>query len=125
MRHESTDAERKLWSTIRNGRLGGFKFRRQVPVAGYILDFYCIEPRLVVELDGGQHNEPAQARYDQRRTARLTELGIQVMRFTDLEMLKDSGTVAETIFNRLQGLARPSPQPSPGVPGEGANAEAP
>jgi very-short-patch-repair endonuclease len=124
MRHESTDAERKLWSIVRNGRLGGFKFRRQVPVGGYILDFYCVEGRLAVELDGGQHYEPGQARYDQRRTARLTELRIQVTRFSDVEMLKDSDAVAGTIFNRLQELARPSPQPSPGVPGEGAKTEA-
>src|SRR2546421_1623438 len=100
MRHESTDAERKLWSTIRNGRLGGFKFRRQVPVAGYVLDFYCIEARLTVELDGGQHNEPKAKAYDGLRTQRLSDLNIGVIRFSDYEMLKDSETVAETIYNR-------------------------
>ena len=123
MRHEPTDAEQKLWSIVCNGQLGGFKFRRQVPVVGYILDFYCVAARLVVELDGGQHTEPRKAKYDHKRTARLNELGIQVMRFSDVEMLKYPNAAAQTIYNRLQELARPSPQPSPGVPGEGAKTE--
>ncbi|MGA8221784.1 MAG: DUF559 domain-containing protein, partial [Candidatus Acidiferrales bacterium] len=57
MRQTQTDAERKLWSILRDRRLGGFKFRRQHPVDRYILDFYCAERRLAVEADGGQHRD--------------------------------------------------------------------
>jgi adenine-specific DNA-methyltransferase len=120
MRHEPTDAERKIWSLLRNGRLAGFKFRRQVPVAGYVLDFYCIAGRLVVELDGGQHNTPQQAAYDQRRTQALQALGITVLRFWDHDVLKHADAVARTIYSHLEASERPSPHPSPGVPGEGA-----
>lgn len=59
MRAESTDAERKLWHILRDRKLGGFKFRRQHPVAGYIVDFFCLEAGVVVEADGGQHYNPA------------------------------------------------------------------
>jgi very-short-patch-repair endonuclease len=68
MRHEQTDAEKRLWWILRDRRLGEFKFRRQVPVGPYILDFYCHEGKLAVEADGGQHSEPQTASYDARRT---------------------------------------------------------
>ena len=122
MRRAATDAEQKLWSLLRNRRLGRLKFRRQVPVAGYIADFYCIEKRLVVELDGGQHNEPDQRAADEQRTRDLRDHGIDVIRFWDHEVLKYPDAVARTIYRHLTTLERPSPQPSPGVPGEGAEA---
>ncbi|HEY7117007.1 MAG TPA: DUF559 domain-containing protein, partial [Tepidisphaeraceae bacterium] len=119
MRRESTDAERKLWSLLRNGRLGGYRFRRQTPVQGYIVDFYCIACRLVVELDGGQHSDPAQREYDQERTRALNANKIKVLRFWDCDVLKDPHAVARTIYRELCLAEEPSPQPSPGVPGEG------
>ena len=90
MRQVPTDAEAKLWRALRLQRLGGYRFRRQYTVAGYILDFYCPACRLAVELDGGQHSDPAQLEYDRRRTARLNEMGIRVLRFSDRDALKET-----------------------------------
>ena len=118
MRHNKTDAERKMWMLLRDRKLNDFKFRRQHPIAGYIVDFFCIREKLVVELDGGQHSEPEAIAYDAARTAKLNELGIRVLRFWDHDVLRDSDIVLETIYNTLVP-ADPSPRPSPGVPGEG------
>ena len=101
MRRESTDAEKRLWRLLRDRRLSGFKFRRQVPVAGYVLDFYCLKAGLVIEADGGQHNDPLEMRRDQRRSARLATMGIRVLRFPDDEVLKYPDAVAETIYAAL------------------------
>src|SRR5690348_821792 len=87
MRHEATDAERKLWSILCGRRLGGFKFRRHVLLDGFIADFYCIERNVVVEADGGQHLDDSTKDYDARRTARLNTLGIRVLRLPDDEIL--------------------------------------
>jgi very-short-patch-repair endonuclease len=108
MRSEQTDAEQKLWRLLRGRRLAGFKFRRQVPVAGYSLDYYCMKEGLVVELDGGQHNDAEQKAYDERRTRRLSELGIRVVRFPDNEVLKYSEAVCEIIY---KALTEKSPSP--------------
>ena len=78
LRRNQTDAERKLWSRLRAAQLG-VKFRRQHPVAGYYADFCCIEHRLIVELDGGQHVE--QQAYDEQRTKDLQAAGFRVLRF--------------------------------------------
>ena len=118
MRHESTDAERRLWSILRGRRLSGFKFRRQHPMAGYILDFYCVACALAIELDGGQHCDPQAEGYDRMRSAELAERGVQVLRFPDDQLLKDPQAIAEEIYNHLV-CRLPSPPPSPGVPGEG------
>ena len=120
LRREATDAERKLWRILRDRQLAGFKFRRQVPVAGYVLDFYCMKAGLVVEADGGQHHDPGTARRDEMRSARLAQLGIRVIRFPDDVVLKFPEAVAEAIYVALTGdVQGPSPLPSPGVPGEG------
>jgi adenine-specific DNA-methyltransferase len=119
MRKTSTDAEKKLWAILRDRRLADFKFRRQHRIGGYILDFYCVRCRVAVELDGGQHNNPGVARYDARRTQSLKELGVDVIRFWDHDMLRDAPIIAEEIFRFISEVKRPSPQPSPGVPGEG------
>jgi very-short-patch-repair endonuclease len=108
MRAGPTDAKQKLWRLLRGRRLGGFKFRRQVPVAGYILDYYCLKSNLVVELDGGQHNDPAVKEYDERRTHRLAELGIRVLRFPDDEGLRYADAVCEAIYRELTSKT-PSP----------------
>jgi very-short-patch-repair endonuclease len=107
MRREPTDAERKLWHLLRDGRLGGFKFRRQCPVAGYILDFYCLSAGLVVEADGGQHTEPEAHAYDEARTQRLSDRGIRVLRFPDDEVLKYPDAVREAIYAALTSDAPP------------------
>jgi very-short-patch-repair endonuclease len=101
MRCDSTDAERKLWWILRSRKLDGFKFRRQHPVAGYIVDFICIKHQLVIEPDGGQHDEPAARAYDEKRTKRLEEVGLRVIRFWDPDVLKHPHEVAESIYEAL------------------------
>ncbi len=108
LRRHSTDAEQKLWSLLRGGQLAGFRFRRQHPVGGYIVDFICLKANLVVELDGGQHRDPAGAAYDAKRTRRLEQLNLRVLRVTDDEMLKHPDAVATAIFRELTA-SPPSP----------------
>ena len=81
LRKDQTDVEGFLWQFLRAKRLQGYKFRRQHPIGGYILDFYCPEKKLAIEVDGGQHSEDNQMVYDQNRTAILEKDGIRVLRF--------------------------------------------
>ena len=103
---EPTDAETKLWSMLRNRRLGGMKFRRQRPVGRYFLDFYCVERRLAVEADGGQHFTELGRAHDERRTQDLQSMGMRVLRFTDREILLEPEWVEEQI---LSAITAPSP----------------
>ena len=108
LRHNQTDAERKLWLHLRSRQMNGTKFRRQQPVGRYIVDFFCPESKLVVELDGGHHADQVQA--DQRRTEFLTKAGYRVLRFWDNEVLSETEAVLQKIVEELN---RPSPRPSP------------
>jgi very-short-patch-repair endonuclease len=94
MRREPTDAERKLWHALRDRRLDGLKFRRQVPIGNYIVDFICIEAKLIVEADGGQHAENT---YDGERDDWLKAQGFTVLRFWNSEILNNIEGVMETI----------------------------
>jgi len=94
LRRKMTDAERLLWRHLRGGQLEGLKFRRQHPIPPYILDFCCVERRLVVELDGSQHSVPA----DAARTAFLKLHGWQLLRFWDNEVLMQVDAVVEAIW---------------------------
>jgi very-short-patch-repair endonuclease len=96
----STDAERRMWSALRNRRLLRYKFRRQHPIGQYVVDFVCTEHRLVVELDGGQH---ANNQADMRRTLWLKSQGWKVIRFWNNDVLANTGGVIETILRVLQG----------------------
>jgi very-short-patch-repair endonuclease/type II restriction/modification system DNA methylase subunit YeeA len=104
LRKNATDAEQLLWSCLRNRALGGYKFRRQHPVGDYILDFYCHEARLCIELDGGGHGETEQAQKDAERTAFLETQGIRVVRYWNHEVLTDLEVVLEDILNRCDSL---------------------
>lgn len=107
LRANSTDAERILWRELRSRQLYGCKFRRQQPLGEFFVDFVCLEKRLVIELDGGQHNEPEQANYDADRTHWLTENGFHVLRFWDHEVLKELDAVKEAIAEAVRdGLKR-------------------
>jgi very-short-patch-repair endonuclease len=110
LRRNLTDAEDALWRFLRDRTMVGTKFRRQHPVGTFILDFYCHEHRLAVEVDGGQHLEAAAAEYDRRRTAYLQSLGIRVLRFNNLEVLAETESVMQVI---LDAVATPSPNPLP------------
>jgi very-short-patch-repair endonuclease len=94
LRRRCTDAEAALWEVLRDRGLAGAKFRRQHSCGPFILDFYCARRRLAVELDGGQHFEPAAQAYDARRSAYLATRGITVLRFgTDLIFREREGVL--------------------------------
>jgi len=114
MRHEPTDAERLLWRCLRARQLTGFKFRRQTVIGGYIVDFVCLEARLIIEADGGQHSDTTT--YDARRSADLEAMGYRVLRFWNNEILADIAGVLECIRQAL--LRSPHPDPLPGGEGE-------
>ena len=88
LRRNQTDAERRLWGMLCNRQIGGFKFRRQVPIDRYFADFACVEARLIVELDGGQHGGQQEA-YDAERTRVLEACGWRVVRFWNHQLLED------------------------------------
>jgi methylmalonyl-CoA mutase cobalamin-binding domain/chain len=120
LRQNATDAEKLLWSLLRNRGVHDAIFRRQHPHANYILDFYCLEARLAIELDGSQHNEDEQIKYDEERTKELAEEGIRVIRFWNSDVLKKTEFVLEEIWNTLEERLTTSltPTPSPGGRGE-------
>ncbi|HEY0836828.1 MAG TPA: endonuclease domain-containing protein [Azospirillum sp.] len=93
-RQSATDAERRLWSALRNHRLAGLKFKRQQPIDRYIADFVCFECRLIIEVDGGQHG----VQTDARRTAYLEAQGFRVLRFWNPEVLTRLDDVLATIM---------------------------
>jgi very-short-patch-repair endonuclease len=101
LRLAQTAAEAKLWSMLRNKQLRGFKFRRQHQFGGYIADFYCHEAQLVVECDGSIHDGNEQWHHDQQRDAYMTANGIRVLRFTNEEILRQTGKVLEIISGYL------------------------
>lgn len=98
LRKQSTDTERHLWYNLRANRLG-FKFKRQVPIGIYIVDFVCLEKRLIVELDGGQHLD--NQKYDLERTAWLNGRGFNVLRFWNNDVLQQTASVIEKIMQAL------------------------
>jgi very-short-patch-repair endonuclease len=101
LRHNQTDAEKALWAQVRNKQFFGLKFFRQYSVGAYILDFYCPEKKLAVELDGGQHNLSEGREYDAERTAYLNSHGIEVVRFWNNEVLCEMEGVLKSLTQRL------------------------
>ncbi|MDX2129904.1 MAG: type ISP restriction/modification enzyme [Chloroherpetonaceae bacterium] len=102
LRKNATDAEKLMWSLLRNRQLNGYKFRRQHPFGRFILDFYCHESKLCVELDGGQHAEKNQAEYDAARTEVLNQNGIRVIRFWNNEVFTNTEGVLMNIIEHLE-----------------------
>jgi adenine-specific DNA-methyltransferase len=114
LRKNQTDAERKLWSLLRDRRLGGIKFRRQFPIDKYILDFYAPELQLAVEADGGQHYEHEGAARDAERETVLSAQGMQIIRFSNTDILQNREGVYEVILRTIERRQKtPSPQSSP------------
>jgi len=97
LRRNSTDAERILWSELRDHRLNGAGFRRQVPIANYVADFVCHAVGLVIELDGGQHFSDQAEQVDARRSAVIEAKGFQVLRFSNHDVMTNRTGVLETI----------------------------
>jgi very-short-patch-repair endonuclease len=109
LRHEQTEAEQMLWARLRNMQLEGAKFRRQQPVGVYVVDFVSFGKKLVVEIDGGQHNETPTRERDEQRTKRLEANGFRVMRFWNNDVLLNPEGVLTKIS---EALAEVSPSPS-------------
>ena len=109
LRNQATDAERYLWRQIRYRQLAGHRFRRQVPVAGFIADFACLEGKLVLEFDGGQHAE--RRAYDLERDRKLANEGFRVLRFWDNEVFSNTEGVLTAILEALK-----SGHPHPDLP---------
>jgi len=101
LRKNMTVAERALWRHLRSRQLAGYKFRRQQPIGRFIVDFACLEKRLVIELDGGQHAEPEQAANDAERSEWLHKNGIRVIRFWNHDVLNNLDAIKEAITHAL------------------------
>jgi very-short-patch-repair endonuclease len=114
LRRDQTDAERVLWFRLRDRRLNGLKFKRQVPVGKYIVDFCCADARLIVELDGGQHA----TRDETNRTAVVESMGYLVLRFWNNDVLKNTEGVLEEILKTVNHRAQEPPHPIPLPSGE-------
>ena len=99
MRHEPTEAEAKLWGILRNRRLASYKFRRQLPIGQYIVDFVCLNAKLIIELDGSQHAENP---YDLARDAYLRQQGFRLLRIWNNELLATPDAVLDAIWHALQ-----------------------
>jgi very-short-patch-repair endonuclease len=103
LRSKQTSAEALLWSRLRARRLGGWKFKRQVPVGGYVADFLCNDASLIVELDGGHHNRDIEQARDRARTMALGAQGFLVVRFWNHEVHCELDSVCDTILNLAEG----------------------
>ncbi len=114
LRRNQTNAEKALWAQLADRRTAGAKFRRQHPLGPYVVDLFCFEHKLVIEVDGGQHNEPEVETLDKDRTAWLEENGYKVLRFWNSEVMGNLEGVVARISEALEAPLRPSPQSSPG-----------
>jgi very-short-patch-repair endonuclease len=109
-RRRATPAEARLWSALRNRQLGGLKVRRNHPHGRFVLDAFCVEHQLEVEIDGPYHLDPRQAEYDAARTAYLESVGVRVLRFTNDAVLNHLDLVLDAIVAAVRaGAASPPP----------------
>jgi very-short-patch-repair endonuclease len=105
LRTAMTDAERRLWQSLRLRQFSGYKFRRQHPLGHYVVDFACLEVKLVIEVDGGQHGERQD--YDASRTEWLRKKGFRVVRFWNHEVMNDIEAVQAVIWKALHEGSQP------------------
>jgi very-short-patch-repair endonuclease len=101
LRKNSTIQERRLWNLLKNRQFHNLKFKRQVPLGNYIVDFLCSEIKLVIEIDGGQHNEPKNIEYDHKRTVFLESIGYKVLRFWNIDIYENINGVLEEIEKHI------------------------
>jgi very-short-patch-repair endonuclease len=107
LRSNMTDAERLIWSKIRGEQIGDLQFYRQKNIGHYIVDFYCPKGKPIVEIDGGQHYESDGMKKDRERDRYLQMLGFAVLRFSDIEVLKNIDGVVERIYEHLKSPLTP------------------
>ena len=115
LRRNRTDAERRLWRELRGLKQAGFKFRQQVPIDPFIVDFACLSRRLIVEVDGGTHGTDAEIAHDERRNRYLEDRGFRVLRVWNSEVRENIEGVMDIIVATLH---TPTPDPSPQGGGE-------
>lgn len=101
LRRNQTESEKLLWFRIRNKQIKGYQFFRQRPIGNYIVDFYCPKAKLVVEINGGQHFEEVNIKRDLIRDNFLKKLGLRVLRFTNLDILKNINSVSDKIYREI------------------------
>jgi very-short-patch-repair endonuclease len=109
LRRTQTDAERRIWARLRNKQLLDSKFRRQHAIGPYFADFVCLEIGLIVELDGGQHNDVDHIEYDAARSEFLAKAGFEVIRFWDNDVMRETDAVISMIAERIRALTRAAP----------------
>ncbi|MGL4441543.1 MAG: endonuclease domain-containing protein [Bosea sp. (in: a-proteobacteria)] len=122
LRRTTTDAEKRLWLHLRRAvALEGSHFRRQVALGAYVADFCSHGAKLIIEVDGEQHGEEDAVRYDAKRTGYLETQGFRVLRFTNLQVLREINMVIDTVAHAVErspGRLTPTPSPSPQGAGE-------
>ena len=99
LRKNQTDAEQLLWSKLRSKQVAGQKFRRQHPIGKYIVDFVCLEKKIIVKLDGSEHSDSIH--YDEDRTSFLQAEGYEVLRFWNNEVFEETDAVIQVIYNKV------------------------
>ena len=104
LRQSSTKEERILWQLLRNRQFKNLKFKRQFPIGNYVVDFVCEEIKLIIELDGGQHNEPENIEADNLRTEFLESKGFKVIRFWNKDINLNISGVYELLSNEVEKL---------------------
>jgi very-short-patch-repair endonuclease len=119
LRRKQTPTESLMWELLRDRRFMGLKFRRQHQVGDYLVDFYCDERKLALELDGPAHSDPAQMKHDKTRDAYLTAIGLTVLRFQNDDLIGDTEQVLQRIAAAL------SSPPGRGGRGEGVSLPSP
>ena len=118
MRSQPTEAEHRLWQLLRAHRFSGYKFKQQVPLDFYIVDFVCFARRLIIEVDGGQH---AESLGDARRDAYLKAQGFRILRFWNNDIFENEEGVGELILSALRLPPLPNPSPARGEGLSGAS----
>ncbi len=111
LRHNMTDTERYLWSKLKNKQLNGYQFYRQKPIGNYIVDFYCPSAKMVIEVDGSQHYYDDGLEHDKERDAYINRLGLKVLRFTNIEVLKNMQGVFDKIVEHMNEIPLVPPFP--------------
>jgi very-short-patch-repair endonuclease len=101
LRRTMTEAERALWEKLRNRQVKGYRFRRQHPISEFVVDFFCYEAKLIIELDGEVHNDPFQRERDNERTKMLKSMGLDEIRFRNEEVLTNLEEVVSKILKNL------------------------
>jgi very-short-patch-repair endonuclease len=113
LRHNMTAAEKRLWLFLKSKQFHGYKFRRQAAIGAYIVDFVCFQAKLIIELDGGQHNEESHKQYDDQRTIWLEAEGFKVLRFWNHDVFENIEGIAEVIWRAFQDeVAELAPSPT-------------